>query len=60
MFRFLVVFLFEAEIDKLVAEYNKQQADEVKLRDWCIDSLNTNERDTAAATDKQTNLQVCT
>jgi uncharacterized coiled-coil protein SlyX len=47
----------KAEIDKLVAEYNKQQKDEIALRDWCIESLNTNERDIAAADDKLSGLQ---
>jgi chromosome segregation ATPase len=45
------------EIDKLVAEYNQQQADEIEQRDWCISELNTNERDTAAADDKAAGLQ---
>jgi chromosome segregation ATPase len=45
------------DIDKLVAEYNQQQKDEIEQRDWCIAELNTNERDTAAADDKSTGLQ---
>jgi len=45
------------EIDKLVAEYNQQQKDEIDQRDWCIAELNTNERDTAAADDKAAGLQ---
>jgi chromosome segregation ATPase len=45
------------EIDKLVAEYNQQQEDEIAHRDMCIADLNTNERDTAAADDKAAGLQ---
>jgi len=46
-----------AEVDKLVAELGQQQKDEVAHRDWCIDELASNERDTAAATDKQAALE---
>jgi len=46
----------KAEIDVLVAEYNKQQKDEIAHRDYCIKELNTNERDTAAADDKLSGL----
>jgi len=35
-------------IDDMVAELMKQQEDEVKKRDWCIDEQNTNERTTEA------------
>jgi septal ring factor EnvC (AmiA/AmiB activator) len=47
----------KADIDKLVAEYQQQQKDEIDQRDWCIAELNTNERDTAAADDKAAGLQ---
>jgi len=47
----------KAEIDKLVAELNVQQKDEIDHRDYCIKELNTNERDTAAADDKLSGLQ---
>jgi len=47
----------KADIDKLVAEYQQQQKDEIEQRDWCIKELNTNERDTAAADDKASGLQ---
>merc|ERR1711920_397060 len=44
------------EIDKMVAELTKQQEDEIAHRDWCIEELNTNERETAAADYKKNNL----
>merc|ERR1719181_1923249 len=43
-------------IDKMVAELTVQQKDEVEHRDWCIDNLNTNKRETAAAYDKKDSL----
>merc|ERR1719473_146627 len=46
-----------AEIDRLVEELGKQQADEVAHRDWCIDELNANNRSTAAGYDKKANLE---
>jgi len=46
----------KAEIDKLVAELGKQQADEVAQRDWCIDEFAKNDRETAAADDKKNAL----
>jgi len=45
-----------AEIDRLVAELKVQMSDEVAHRDWCIDELNKNERETSAANDKRDNL----
>jgi len=33
-------------IDDMVAELTKQQADEVKLKDYCIEALNVNQRNT--------------
>jgi len=45
-------------IDKMVTELNEQQADEIKHRDWCISELDTNTRDTAAAEDKKSSLEV--
>merc|ERR1719450_1488706 len=47
----------KALIDKMVAELTTQQKDEVDKRDWCIEELNTNKRDTAAAYDKKDKLQ---
>ena len=36
----------KAKIDAMLAELKKQQADEVKLKDWCIGELNKNKRST--------------
>jgi len=47
----------KAEIDKMVAELQTQQKDEISHRDNCIDSLNTNKRDTTAAYDKKASLE---
>merc|ERR1719329_634704 len=46
----------KAEIDKLVAEMKVQQADEVEHRDFCIKSLNENNRSQTAAYDKKDSL----
>merc|ERR1719261_1446403 len=46
----------KALIDKMVAELATQQKDEVAKRDWCIDELNSNKRDTAAAYDQKDSL----
>merc|ERR1719161_2328466 len=45
-----------AEIDKMLAELKKQQADEVTERDWCIAELNKNNRTLEAKYDEQANL----
>merc|ERR1719487_3108773 len=47
----------KALIDKMIAELTTQQKDEVDHRDWCIENLNTNKRETAAAYDKRDNLE---
>jgi len=47
----------KALIDKMIKELGTQQQDEVDHRDWCIENLNTNKRETAAAYDKRDNLQ---
>merc|ERR1719223_306232 len=47
----------KALIDKMVAELATQQKDEVAKRDWCIDELNSNKRETAAAYDKKESLE---
>merc|ERR1719454_2787675 len=47
----------KALIDKMIAELATQQKDEVEHRDWCIENLNTNKRETAAAYDKRDNLE---
>jgi len=44
------------EIDKLVGEMKAQQADEVEHRDFCIKSLNENNRSQTAAYDKKDSL----
>merc|ERR1719207_505717 len=46
----------KALIEKMVAELTAQQQDEVDHRDWCIDELNTNKRQTTAAYDKKDSL----
>merc|ERR1719456_168894 len=46
----------KALIDKMVAELTKQQQDEVVHRDYCIEELNTNKRQTTAAYDKKDSL----
>merc|ERR1719428_273748 len=33
------------EVNEMIDKLKKEQRDEVVRRDWCIDSLNTNERD---------------
>mmetsp|Transcript_56849 Transcript_56849/g.184164 ORF Transcript_56849/g.184164 Transcript_56849/m.184164 type:complete len:681 (-) Transcript_56849:103-2145(-) len=45
------------EIDKMVTELNKQQQDEIEHRDWCIDSLNKNNRTQEEKYDKKDSLQ---
>jgi uncharacterized coiled-coil protein SlyX len=45
-------------IDKMVVELTAQNKDEIAMRDWCIDNLNTNKRDTTAAYDKKTSLEI--
>jgi len=47
----------KAEIDKMVVELKKQQADEVDHRDWCISELNTNERSTTHGYDTKAALE---
>jgi len=44
-------------IDQMVVELKKQQQDEVQHRDWCVDEMNTNERETAKLYDKKSNLE---
>eukprot|EP00928_Gymnodinium_smaydae_P052426 TRINITY_DN362_c2_g1_i1.p1 TRINITY_DN362_c2_g1~~TRINITY_DN362_c2_g1_i1.p1 ORF type:complete len:721 (-),score=239.42 TRINITY_DN362_c2_g1_i1:51-2108(-) len=46
----------KAEIDKMVAELNKQQKDEVEHRDWCTEEIAANGRATSAADDKKAAL----
>merc|ERR1719316_1350771 len=40
-------------ITDMVAQLKKEQADEMKHRDWCIDELNQNERQTKDGYDEQ-------
>jgi len=46
----------KSEIDKLIGEMEAQQADEVEHRDFCIKSLNENNRSQTAAYDKKDSL----
>merc|ERR1740117_1220202 len=46
----------KSEIDKLVGEMKAQQADEVEHRDFCIKSLNENNRSQTAAYEKNDTL----
>lgn len=45
-------------IDKMVTELTTQNKDEIAMRDWCIENLNTNTRDETAAYDKKTSLEI--
>jgi hypothetical protein len=45
-------------IDKMVTELTAQNKDEISMRDWCIENLNTNTRDETAAYDKKTSLEM--
>jgi len=47
----------KVEIDKMVAELQNQQKDEIAHRDNCIESLNTNKRDTTEGYDKKESLE---
>jgi hypothetical protein len=47
----------KAEIDKLIGEMEAQQADEVEHRDFCIKSLNDNNRSQTAAYEKKDSLE---
>jgi len=47
----------KAAIDKMVAELSKQQAEEVKHRDWCKDEMQDNAQETAAKNDKKASLE---
>lgn len=47
----------KAEIDKLVAEYKKQSADEIVQRDECIADFNENEKETTHNYDKKDALE---
>jgi hypothetical protein len=41
----------------MVEELTKQNAEEIQHRDWCIENLNTNTRDTEKAYDKKASLE---
>jgi len=47
----------KAAIDKMVADLTKQQASEVKHKDWCAEEMQDNEQETSAKYDKKTNLE---
>ena len=47
----------KAEIDKMVAELQTQQKDEIEHRDNCIGSFDNNKRETTAAYDKKESLE---
>jgi hypothetical protein len=42
-------------IDKMVTELTAQNEEEISMRDWCIENLNTNKRDETKAYDKKAN-----
>jgi len=44
-------------IQKMVAELNKQQQEEVEHRDWCIEEISKNKRTTADRDHKKTDLE---
>jgi len=44
-------------IDDMVAELEKQQADEIKKKDYCVDSFNENEKQTNEFTRQKTDLE---
>merc|ERR1719487_955480 len=44
-------------IDDMVAELVKQQADEVKLKDYCVEALNENTRNTQDKEREKTTLE---
>jgi len=46
----------KAAIDKMIEELNKQNADEIEHRDWCIEEMNENTRDTQLNDDKKNSL----
>merc|ERR1719316_1406458 len=47
----------KASIDKLAGNLKDEQADEVKQKDWCVDSLNENSRETTSKTDHRDDTQ---
>jgi len=47
----------KAAIDKMIAELTKEQADEVKLKDYCVSSLNENERNTQTKSREKKGLE---
>jgi len=47
----------KAAIDKMIAEMGRQQADEVKHRDWCVKEMNTNKRTTEKNYDEKASLE---
>merc|ERR1719156_221043 len=53
----IALLMTSAQLDKMVVELTKQQAEEVEHRDWCIKNLNENNRSTAAAYDKKASLE---
>merc|ERR1719335_286892 len=44
-------------IDDLIAELLKQKEDEIKLKDFCVDSFNENEKQTNQKTREKTDLE---
>jgi len=44
-------------IDEMVADLLKEKADEIKLKDYCVDEFNTNQRETAAKEREKTDLE---
>jgi len=47
----------KAAIDKMVTDLTKQQAEEVKHKDWCNEEIQDNTQETNAKYDQKTNLE---
>merc|ERR1719207_455730 len=47
----------KAAIDKMIADLTKQQAEEVKHRDYCKEAMQDNSQETEAKYDHKTNLE---
>jgi chromosome segregation ATPase len=47
----------KAAIDEMIAQLTKEQSDEVKMKDYCVESLNVNERNTAKKNRNKASLE---
>merc|ERR1719428_1816891 len=47
----------KAAIDEMIAQLTKEQSDEVKMKDYCVESLNVNERSTAKKNREKKSLE---